>query len=132
MSPNQYGNYWGKVATIDGEAPASTMYAYMGHLIAHTHSLETTSSNVNNMEHDETTICSDCNYTKKVRTGHSWSGGKCTVCGGWQAHSANGDYIVINGDGVKVYSQPITSGTSQDLKTLPKGKAKSSSAKVMK
>ena len=118
---NKYGNYWGKVSSIDGKAPATVMYAYMGNLKSHTHALTTKYSNVNNLEHDGTEACSGCNYTKKTRSNHSFSGGKCSVCGGWEAYSKDGDYIVINTDGVKLYSERITSGTSQELDTLPKG-----------
>ena len=118
---NNYGNYWGKVSSIDGKAPETTMYAYMGNLKSHSHTLATESKNVNNVEHDTITTCSTCNYKKTVRSNHTFSGGKCTLCGGWQAYSADNGYIVINENGVKLYSQRITSGTSQEMRTLSKG-----------
>ena len=119
VKTNSYGNYWGKVSRIDNEIITQTMYAYLGNLNPHTHTLTTTFSNVNNLKHDRTASCSGCKYRQKDRLDHSFSNGKCTVCGGWQAYSAAGDYITINASGLPLYTQRLSEGTA--AQTLPKG-----------
>lgn len=123
IKTNEYGNYWGKVTSVNGTKVTKTAYVFMGHLQKHDHrrSLTNTHEHVDNVSHIKHTVCPTCNYRTSVTEKHDYSyqDDHICICGGWKPYTANGGYLVVKEGGIIAYSKAKTA--SSELMTLAKG-----------
>lgn len=70
-------------------------------------------------QHTKKGTCSKCGATTSSKENHTWSGGKCSLCGCYKPLTANGTYDVTASGGVQLYSSNNSGSTK--VKVVAKG-----------